>query len=319
MRTIGTPLLEHSMKYSNILKIVSTLKALNFIPIAASITLTFFANVKAQETRHQPQQPAEQQGEFVAPTPGGGMDYDWKLSVGLATLYMPAFNGSKDYQAMVLPDIKVEYQDVFFASLFGGVGYNVINGDGWRAGPIAKLDFGRQEDDSNPFRVAGKKTRALEGLGDVSIAPELGGFVEYSFDPFSYSLEVRQAVGGHKGVVADIGAQYMGMAAPFGRQVIYMIGPQATFASAKYTNAYFGIDAKQSAGSGLARYKADAGLVSYGVGAFVITPVTDALSLGVMARYDRLGPEAADSPLIRERGRKNQFMAGLRLTYEFGF
>lgn len=308
------------MKYPNVFNTVNALKVLYFIPLAASITLSLAANVKAQEAGPQRQSPtAERQGDFVSPMPGRGMDSDWNLTIGLATLYMPAFIGSRDYQGLVFPDIKVEYRDVFFASLFEGVGYNIIDSDGWRAGPIAKLDIGREEDDDNPFRVAGKKTRALRGLGDVSMAPELGGFVEYRFDPFSYSLEVRQAVGGHKGVVADIGAQYMGMTAPFGRQVIYMIGPQATFASAKYNNAYFGIDENQSANSGLRRYRAKAGLVSYGVGAFVATPVTDALSLGLMARYDRLGPEAADSPLIRERGRANQFMAGLRLTYAFGF
>ena len=50
-----------------------------------------------------------------------------------------------------------------------------------------------------------------------------------------------------------------------------------------------------------------------------MTPVTDALSLGLITRYDRLGSEASDSPLIQERGRKDQFMAGLRLTYAFGF
>ncbi|WP_161630974.1 MipA/OmpV family protein [Niveispirillum irakense] len=301
------------MNYPNIFKTVATFKVLCSVSLAASLALTVPVHVNAQENRHQ-----QRQGDFISPAPGTGVKPDWKLSASLATLYMPAFTGSKDDQALVVPDIKVEYQDVFFASLFEGIGYNIINSGGWRAGPIVKLDIGRDEDDDNPFRIAGNKTRALRGLGDVSATPELGGFVEYSIDRFSYSIEVRQGVSGHKGLIADISAHYMDMIKPSGQPVTYLIGPHVTLASGKYNNTYFGIDESQSANTGLQRYKADAGLVSYGVSAFVMTPVTDALSLGLIARYDRLGSEAADSPLIQERGRKNQFIAGVRLTYEFG-
>ncbi|MFV3126937.1 MipA/OmpV family protein [Niveispirillum sp. KHB5.9] len=287
---------------------------LRSIPLAAGLVLIAATIAQAADSLS----PAPE-GEFTSPLDGPTSANDWKLSAGIATLYMPAFAGSKDYQAMVLPDIKLEYRDEFFASLFDGVGYNLINNDGWRAGPIMKYDFGRTEDDDNPFRIAGKKTKALRGLGDVDGTVELGGFVEYNFDPVSYTAELRQGVGGHKGLTGEVAISYMGMLDGFGPPVIYAIGPRATFANAKYNNAYFGISRTQSANSGLDRYTADAGLVSYGLGAFAMMPVTDSLSLGLMARYDRLGSEAADSPLVRERGRKNQMMGGLRLTYEFGF
>lgn len=314
MRTISTPLPEHSMNYPNIFKTIATFKVLCSVSLAASLALTVPVHVNAQENR-----PQQRQGDFISPTPGTVVEADWKLSASLATLYMPAFTGSKDYQALIVPDIKVEYQDVFFASLFEGIGYNIINNGGWRAGPIVKLDIGRDEDDDNPFRVAGNKTRALRGLGDVSATPELGGFVKYSAGQFSYSIEVRQGVSGHKGLIGDISAHYMDIVKPFGQPVTYLIGPHATLASGKYNNTYFDIDENQSANTGLQQYKADAGLVSYGVGAVVMTPVTDTLTLGLFTRYDRLGSEASDSPLIRERGRRNQFIAGVRLTYEFGF
>ncbi len=47
--------------------------------------------------------------------------------------------------------------------------------------------------------------------------------------------------------------------------------------------------------------------------------VSKSVSVGVIAGYDRLGSEAADSPLIKECGDKNQFRGGLRISYKFGF
>jgi outer membrane protein len=244
---------------------------------------------------------------------------DWKFNLGAGVMYKPAFLGSKDYQAMAFPDIKVEYKDSFFASLFEGVGYNAINSDGWRAGPILKFDFGRSEDDDSPFRIAGKKTSALQGLGDVDAALELGGFVEYKFGSFSSALELRQGVGGHEGLVGETSLKYKGFTKQFGKSIMYAFGPRATFADSNYNNAYFGITQSQSSKSGLATFDADSGLVSYGVSAFAVMSITESISMGVFSGYDRLADTVADSPLIKERGSENQFMGGLRFRYEFGY
>lgn len=310
------------------------LSSLSAIPFAASFTLIAADCAQAEEPRYggrpvyaevqitPPQNPMRQgyPPQQAGPGPAGPHkpEGDWKFTVGAATIYKPAFIGSKDYQAVAFPDFKVEYKDRFFASLFEGVGYNVVNNDSWRAGPIMKFDFGRTEDDDNPFRIAGDKTKALKGLGDVDASVELGGFVEYSFGPFSTSLELRQGVGGHEGLIGETGLNYKGFADLLGKPVMYSFGPRATFADSNYNEAYFGINQSQSAKSGLAQYSAGSGLVSYGIGAFAMMPVSDAVSVGIFGGYDRLASEAADSPLIKERGDENQFMGGLRITYEFG-
>lgn len=319
----------------NSLKASITLSSLGLIALAASFILIAANSSKAEEIlyperrvyveqRVNPAQNPVQQGYpqqqagFDPAQPPEQQD-DWKFTIGAGAMYKPAFVGSKYYQALAFPDIKVEYKDRFFASLFEGVGYNVINSDGWRAGPIMKFDFGRTEDDDNPFRIAGKKTNALRGLGDVDATPELGGFVEYNFEPFSATIELRQGVGGHEGLVGDISLNYMGFIEQLGPPIMYAFGPRATFADANYNNAYFGINQTQSANSGLARYSAEAGLVSYGIGGFAMISISDSVSLGVFGGYDRLSSEVADSPLIKERGDENQFMGGLRITYEFGY
>lgn len=300
-----------------------TLSTLRFIPLAALFILIAANSAKAEEILYPVQNPVQQaypqQQEGFDPAQPPGPKYDWKISLSAGAVYVPAFTGSKDYQAIAFPSIKIEYKDLFFASLFDGVGYNAINNDKWRAGPIVKFAMGRTEDDDNPFRIAGKKTNALRGLGDVDFTLELGGFVEYNFEPFSYSLELRQGVGGHKGFVGETGLNYMGFTKQLGKPIMYAFGPRLTFADSNYNDANFGINQTQSANSGLARYSAGFGLVSYGISGFAAMQLSESVSLGVFCGYDRLGSEAADSPLIKERGDKNQFMGGVRISYEFGF
>jgi len=234
---------------------------------------------------------------------------DWTFTVGAAGFYAPEFLGSKDYEFVPVPDLKVEYKNRFFASMFEGVGYNIVNSEGWRIGPIAKYAFGRDESDHI----------ALRGLGDVDDTIELGGYAEYSFDPFSVKLEMRQGLGGHEGLVGEAGLSYSNSIETLGSPVFFSIGPRVNFANDDYNNAFFGVTAAQSAKSGLAQYKAESGLVSYGIGGFMMMPITDSISASAFAGYDRLGEEAADSPLVRQRGSEDQFIVGLGLSYQFGF
>ena len=311
-----------------------TLTSLSFILLATSFILIAANRAQAEEilylgrqvyaeqqiySIHNTVQPTytQQQVEFDSELPLEQKDA-CKFTLGAGAIYMPAFVGSKDYQTMAFPNIKMEYKGRFFASLFEGVGYNIIYNERWHAGPIMKYNLGRTEGDDNPLRIAGKKTNTLRGLGDVHATLELGGFVEYNFKPFSYKLELRQGVGGHKGLIVETGLNYIGFTKRLGKPIMYSFGPHAIFADSNYNNAYFGINQTQSANSGLAKYNAGSGLVSYGIEGFAVISVSKSISVGVFGGYDRLGSVATDSPLIRERGNENQFMGGLRTTYEFG-
>lgn len=242
---------------------------------------------------------------------------DWAFALSVGTIYAPAFTGSNDYQMSALPFFKVEYQDRFFASIKDGIGYNIINNNGWRFGPVAKYDMGREEDGDNPFRIAGRKTDALMGFGDIDPTLELGGFVEYKWGSFTPKIELRQGVDGHKGMLAEAGINYGGSLTQFGPPIIFALGPRVTFADPDYNNVFFGINQTQSANSGLNQYKASSGVVSYGVGGFALLPITEKVSLYGFGGYERLGTEPGDSPLIEQRGSKNQFVCGLSASYKF--
>src|SRR5690606_32493799 len=119
-----------------------------------------------------------------------------------------AWQGSRDMVLSVFPDLRVNYKDEIFASIPEGLGWNMVNRDGWKAGPLAKIRFGRDEDrGGSPFLVTGGSD-ALVGLGDVDAAAELGGFVEKRIGDWRGRLEVRRGFGGHEGVLADASLAY---------------------------------------------------------------------------------------------------------------
>ena len=243
-------------------------------------------------------------------------DGGWRINIGAGMLYAPSFMGSKDYQLFAFPSLSVSYGNLFFASMREGIGYNIINSNGWRVGPIIKYHFSRKEDGNNPFRIGGGKSTALQGLGDVEGTLEGGGFAEYRQKSLVYKIELRQGIGGHNGIIGDASVNYSGTISLKGPPIIYAFGPRTAFADSDYINAYYGINQTQSANSGLNRYHAGSGLVSYGAGGFMLMPLYPKVSISLFGGYDRLGNEAADSPLIRQRGSANQFAAGFNITYK---
>jgi outer membrane protein len=126
-----------------------------------------------------------------------------------------------------------------------------------RAGPAGKFVASRKADNYSE----------LNGLGDVSTAIELGGFIEYfPVDWFRTRGELRQGFGGHHGVVADWSADFI---VPVIQRLIVSAGPRFTWESTSATSPYFGIDAVQAAATGLSIFDAKGGAHSAGAGAQV--------------------------------------------------
>jgi outer membrane scaffolding protein for murein synthesis (MipA/OmpV family) len=242
----------------------------------------------------------------------------WAMTIGAAPIFGPAFRGSSDYALAVVPDIRFNYKDFFFASIPDGLGVNLINTDKWQVGPLVKIRFGRgEEDGGNPFLVSGG-SEALLGLGDVRAAGEAGGFVQLVTGRWQTRFELRQGFGGHDGLVADLTSAYRrGDNWPLVGPVIWSIGPRLTAGSSDFINAFFGVTGQQSIDSGLPVYSAGSSLVSAGVLGAIVRPVTPRLAYTLFAGYDRLLGDVADSPLVRERGSANQFNVGLAIGYRF--
>lgn len=244
----------------------------------------------------------------------------WALTLGTGALYSPSYEGDDDYSLKLLPNVQLKYGDRFFASVQEGAGYNLVNGERLRAGPIARIRFSRDDSGDQTFALSGGKTDDLRGLGDVDTSIELGGFVEYSLGSgIKLNAELRQAVSGHDGLVADLGARWSGVWTGFGPPLIWSAGPRLRLVDDQYTSAYFGVTPAQAVASGLPQYEAGGGLHSYGVGATAILPLSrdGAWSAVFLAGYDRLSGDVADAPLVQLRGDEDQATFGAFISYTF--
>jgi len=244
-------------------------------------------------------------------------DYGWKFSITAGSALIPSYRGDDEYRLNIVPDISLKYKNRFFASLLGGVGYNAFITEHWRIGPIAKYDFGRDEDGSRPTAVTGNNTNDLIGLGDVSGSLEIGGFIEYSYNHFSAGVELRQGLNGHEGMIGEAKLKYGRTITVFEKTVFYLIGPEMVFGDSDYNSAFYSINATQSAASGLSPFDAEGSLISYGFHSSVFFPINNHISMIGFAGYDRLGGDPADSSLVQERGSKNQGSVGFLISYIF--
>lgn len=226
---------------------------------------------------------------------------DWALSIGVAGGFAPDYEGSNDYESGFGPNIAGTWRDTLF---FKGktLGANIIKNKNLKVGPILSWTSGRDEDDNDK----------LEGLGDVDSSIEAGAFISYRKKPFRFKMEVRQDVNsGHEGAVAELSA---GTTLPFAKPVVFAaLG--TTLASDDYMSSFFGVDSKQSANSGLKKYKAEAGFKDVNLSITAGYPLTNRWRIGGKAEYKRLVGDAADSPIVDD---ENQFIVGLGLSYHFG-
>ena len=242
---------------------------------------------------------------------------DWTMTIGAAGIYSPTFQGSKSYNFSIVPDLRFNYRNDFFASVPEGIGYNIINRpkgqSGWKIGPIAKIKFERDEDDGkNIFSVWGNGNN-LNGMGDVDTAFEFGGFIDYQWNKIQARIEPRRGFGGHNGIIINAKVNYNDNAGP----LRFSFGPRLTWANREYNQTYFGVNNIQSANSGLEVYYPGDGLVSYGFGVFAMMPITYSLVVNVFSGYDLLGIQAKDSSFIKKYGLENQFSLGVGFSYRF--
>jgi outer membrane protein len=122
---------------------------------------------------------------------------------------------------------------------------------------------------------------------------------------------------GHEGFIGEAGVTYGQPFDILGQPIITPIGPSIKVVDATYNKAFFGVDAEQSAQSGLDEFDPDGGVLSYGVDGALILPLTDHVSTMLFGSYERLADDAADSSLVEDRGSPNQGTLVVFLNYEF--
>jgi outer membrane scaffolding protein for murein synthesis (MipA/OmpV family) len=247
--------------------------------------------------------PTWQNAAGIVLAPLGGPIPEWRVSLGGGFAVVPRYEGADKDKLVPAPAIDIRYRDIAFLSTGDGVGVNLVRGDTYRAGVAVGYDTGRDE------HLAGR----LNGLGNVGAAPEPRLFAEVALLPVVISANVRRAIGGHDGVIGDLGAYVpvIGNA-----DLVVFVGPSLTFANRRYMDAYFGIDTAQALGSAahLPFYQAHGGVKSAAFGASAIYHITEHWFVDGGIAWERLVDSAGNSPIVQDR---DQLGLSVVMGYQF--
>lgn len=234
-------------------------------------------------------------GEVLAPL--GGPVPKWRVTLGAGATLQPAFEGAKRYEGEPSAILDFRYRDIAFLSDGEGLGVNLLHGRGYRAGIAVSYDLGRDAHD-DPH---------LQHLPNISPAPEAKIFGQYFLLPFVLTADLRKAIGGHEGLIGDLGA-YVPL--PIAHETYLFIGPSLTAADGRYMTSYFGV----GAGTGLPSFQPHAGLKSATLGVTAIRTFGEHWLVIAQSAYERLLGDAARSPVSETN---NQFVVDLDVGYRF--
>lgn len=237
---------------------------------------------------------------------GGPAPTEWTFDIGPGIVMAPWFEGSASYRVLPIPNLDLRYKgDTAFISARDGVGATLLSVDGFKAGPILRYRFPR-----NPWDGPG-----LYGTGTVPFTIEGGGFLRYDLPFLAAKVELRRGLGGSNGLVFDA---LIDGKLRLADNFFLSGGPRLSVTDGTFNQAYFGINAAQSAASGYAQYYPGAGLRSVGLGTSAVWRISDQLSGVAFGAWNRLTDVAAASPLVTgPDGSPNQFVVGAALTWRF--
>jgi outer membrane protein len=230
----------------------------------------------------------------------------WTVTVGAGAQTYARYPGADSYtiRPLILFDLRHQGEDRSFGALDDGVGFGVLGHDSmFNFGPAVRAQDKRREEDVGA------------AVGDVSRTFEAGGFVEfYPIRSLRLRAELRQGLGGHDGLVGHLGADFI---VRDQSTYIFSIGPRVRWADNDYHDAYFGVTPAVATATGLAAFNPHSGIYAVGGQANFFYKIGRNWGMQGYAGYDRMVRDAADSPITRAFGSRDNFSGGAGLFFEF--
>ncbi|MCJ7421267.1 MipA/OmpV family protein [Sphingomicrobium astaxanthinifaciens] len=246
---------------------------------------------------------------------------DRSITVGVGLLTGPDYEGSDDYRLIPGAAFRADLGDVELLTRGLKLYVDVIPDSEAKvsltAGPIAGLRFGRG---------SGVEDEVVALLPETGTAIELGGFVGVQlkqltnpYDTLTARIDVLHDVNGAHG--STIITPAVDFSTPLSRRAFASLGASMDLVAGDYMDTYFGVPAPSPDPVLLPAYDPEGGLKS--ATATLVTgyslegDLRKGWALFGLVSFTRLLGDAADSPLVADRGSASQWFGGGGIGYTF--
>lgn len=230
------------------------------------------------------------------------------FGIGVANDYV----GSDDLTPGGLPLARLSWENRYVTLEGNYLAANLVDHPVIRFGPAGLYRFGRGDVDDT----------VVDRLPSINDTVELGGFAGLEFadevDPrkrIYLSIDfLHDVAGSHGGYVLSASARIW---YPLARATEVGLAVASSYGSEDYMSTFFGIGSSAAARSGLSTYDAGDGLRDARVTVMVIQSLSEHWHVGAGILFSRLLSEAADSPIVDDRGSANQILGGIGFVYSW--
>jgi outer membrane scaffolding protein for murein synthesis (MipA/OmpV family) len=223
------------------------------------------------------------------------------------------YAGGKDRIVGVVPGMRYVTSGGHLLEWYGTYAqYNFGDLAGFQWGPALALRLGRRNVDDPVVSQVHSVDTTLEG----------GGFVGYEY---SHVGDIPYRLRGEVTVVTNAGVVYSGARVSLNTSAWFPVhqrmfvggGLGATWVSAGFNETYYGVTAEDAAKSGLPMYTPGGGLNQVTGWLAAIYQINPSWYAGAMIYYQRISGDAAASPIVTQRGTRNQLTYGVGIAYAF--
>lgn len=215
----------------------------------------------------------------------------WAFGVGVGVEYETAYEGSDEFGLEAQPAGAVQWRSGTTIYYFAGeaFGWRGLYDDIWLVDALIGFEEGREESDSDDGR--------LNGLGEQEEGFELVLQARRSFTADWRYWLVSRLVASEEGNLAllGVGRRFGNQTDGTGSEINLVV----VFHDSEYANKGFGIDAMQSAASGLEETKLSGGLRSFGIDYNYRHNINRDWQVYGEALFEYFSSEVRESPIAR--------------------
>jgi len=241
-------------------------------------------------------------------TTKSGVNY----TVGLGLAFAPDYEGSDDYAAVPLWNIRVGnlYSPDTFVQILGPtLRSNLVPDEHWRLGISGRYipDYDNVDDS----RVKDVKSTDATALLGFTFGYD---FLAARGQDLALEVDAQYDVAHGNGGILTPRLRWQ---TPLSPKLIVGAAVSSTWGSEDYMSNRFGITSGDAARSGLDQYNADSGFKDVMLTGSATYRLGESWSLTGLAGYSHLFKQASDSPIVQDRGDDNQFLGGILVNYTF--